>query len=85
MATTVYILCVLTSAFCATLLMREYRRTSARLLFWSGLSFTAWAGNHLLVFVDFVVFPGTDLSVLRASVGLIAISLLLYGLIWDAA
>lgn len=85
MATTVYFLCVLTSAFCATLLMREYRRTAARLLFWSGLSFTAWAVNHLLVFTDFVVLPGVDLSVLRAAVGLVAVSLLLYGLIWDAA
>lgn len=83
-ATAVYLLCVLTSAFCAILLMREYRRTSSRLLLWSGLSFLGWAVNHALVFADLVVFPGFDLSLVRAVAGLAAISLLLYGLIWDA-
>ena len=85
MATAVYLLCVLTSAFCAILLMREYRRSRARLLLWGGLSFIGWAVNHALVFADLVVFPGVDLSMVRAVAGLAAISLLLYGLIWDAA
>jgi Family of unknown function (DUF5985) len=53
----VYVLCVLTSGFCAALLTREYRRTPARLLLWSALSFTGWALNVALVFLDPVVFP----------------------------
>jgi hypothetical protein len=81
----VYILCTLTSAFCAVLLWREYRRSSARLLFWGALSFVGWALNNSLVFMDFVVYPGVDLSLVRAVVSLTAISLLLYGLIGDAA
>lgn len=85
MGTAVYLLCMLTSAFCAALLLREYRRTAARLLLWSSLSFLGWAVNNALVFTDLVVLPGTDLSVLRALVALVAVSLLLYGLIWDAA
>ena len=85
MATAVYLLCMLTSALCAALLLREYRRSRARLLLWSSLSFAGWAGNNALVFMDLVVVPGYDLSVLRAAVALLSISLLLYGLIWDAA
>ena len=49
MATSVYLLCMLTSGFCAMLLLREYRRTSTPLLLWSGLSFVGWAINNALV------------------------------------
>jgi hypothetical protein len=86
MATVVYLLCMLTSAFCAILLLRQYRRAPARLLLWSSVSFIAWAVNNALVFVDLVILPATvDLSLVRALVALIAISLLLYGLVVDAA
>ena len=81
----VYLLCMLTSAFCAVLLSREYRRTSARLLFWSSLSFVVWAINNALVFADLIVFPDVNLSLIRALTSLAAVSLLLYGLVWDAA
>ena len=84
MAVAVYLLCTLTSAFCAGLLMREYQR-SARLLLWSSLSFMGWAANNALVFTDLVILPTVDLAAARAVVALLAVSLLLYGLIWDAA
>lgn len=85
MAVAVYTLCMLTSAFCAALLLREYRRTRARLLLWSSLSFVAWAANNALLFTDLVVLTAVDLSLVRTVVALCAISLLLYGLIWDVA
>ena len=85
MGAAVYILCTLTSAFCAMLLYREFRRTRTRLVMWSSLSFVAWAMNNALVFTDLVVFPAVDLSPARAAVSLVAIGLLLYGLIWDVA
>jgi hypothetical protein len=85
MPVAVYTLCMLTSALCAALLLREYRRSRARLVLWSSLSFVGWALNNALVFTDMVVFPSADLSLARALVGLTAISLLLYGLVWDAA
>ena len=85
MAVAVYVLCMVTSAFCAVLLLREYRRSPARLLLWSSLSFVAWTTNNALVFTDLVVFPAVDLSLMRALVALTAVSLLLYGLVWDAA
>jgi hypothetical protein len=85
MATSVYVLCMLTSGFCALLLLREYRRTRTRLLLWSSLSFLGWALNNALVFADLVVLPGVDLSLARTSMSLVAVSLMLYGLIWDTA
>jgi uncharacterized protein DUF5985 len=85
MATSVYLLCTLTSAFCAALLLREYRRTSVRLLLWSSLSFAGWAVNNALVFMDLVVLPNVDLSLVRTSAALVAVTLMLYGLVWDAA
>jgi hypothetical protein len=84
-ATAVYVLCALTSAFCAALLLREYRRSPAPLLFWSSLSFVGWAINNALVFTDLVMLPAVDLSLARALVAVAAVGLLLYGLIWDAA
>lgn len=84
MATSVYLLCTFTSGFCAFLLLREYRRTSTRLLLWSGSSFLGWAVNNGLVFLDLVVLPDVDLALWRTAASLLAISLLLYGLVWDS-
>jgi hypothetical protein len=76
---------MLTSAFCAVLLWREYRRSPHKLLLWSSVSFVGWALNNALVFADLVVVPDVDLSLVRSGTSLIAISVLLYGLVWDAA
>lgn len=84
MAITVYVLCTLTSSLCAVLLLREHRRTSSRLLLWSGLSFTALATSNALVFVDFVVLPAIDLSLHRGAAFFLATALLLYGLVKDS-
>jgi hypothetical protein len=83
MAVTVYLLCTLTSSLCAILLLREHRRTSSRLLLWSGLSFTAMAISNALVFTNFVILPMIDLSLVRAATACVATALLLYGLVWD--
>ena len=85
MAVAVYLLCFLASTFCAVMLLRQCRRSASRLLLWSSLSFIGWALNNALLFADFVVFPAIDLAVVRTSVALAAISLLVFGLIWDAA
>jgi len=84
MAETVYILCFLTSAACAVLLLRGYRRSRMRFLLWSGLCFIALAANNLLLFLDLIVFTQVDLSLWRNLTALAAIALLLYGLVWDA-
>ena len=83
MAVAVYILCSLTSALCAVLLLREFRRQKVRLLLWSGLSFAGFSISHALVFADVVLVPNTNLLVLRAGSACASILLLLFGLIWD--
>lgn len=79
----VYLLCFLTSAACAYLLARSYRRTGARLLFWSALCFLFLAGNNLLVIFDLLVLPDIDLRLARHLLALAALGVLLFGFIWD--
>jgi len=84
-AAIVYFLCMAASAWCALLLLRQYRRQGSRLLFWSGLSFVGFAVTNALVFTDFVVFPeDIDLSLVRAAAGFVSIAVLLFGLLWEA-
>lgn len=84
MAAFVYILCALTSVVCAALLLRASRRSPSRLLFWSGNSFICLAGANILLFVDLVIVENYDLLVLRNVITLCGITMLLYGLIWEA-
>lgn len=79
----VYALCVVTSALCAVLLLRQYARTRFKLLLWSGLCFVGLTLNNLLVFIDANVAPHTDLSVWRTLPALAGVALLLYGMIWE--
>jgi hypothetical protein len=81
MAEAVYILCALTSATCAVLLVRSYRHTRIRLLFWSAFCFVALAVNSVIVFVDLVVVPETDLMMLRSLVAAVGLGALLFALI----
>jgi hydrogenase/urease accessory protein HupE len=82
-AEAVYLLCALTSAGCAIALLRTYVRRRTRLLLWSSLGFVGLAVNNALLFLDLVVLPSVDLSVLRAVVGAAATMILVAGLIWD--
>jgi len=81
--TAVYLLCFLTSAACALLLVRSYRRTGARLLFWSGLCFLFLAANNLVVIVDLLLIPDVDFRLVRHLLALAALIVLLFGFIWD--
>ncbi len=83
MAETIYTLCTLTSLACAWLLLSSYRRTGHRLLFWSGLCFAGMTINNLLLLLDKVAFPDTDLRTPRLAAALVALLLLLYGLIYE--
>jgi hypothetical protein len=82
-ASAVYILCFIASAACALLLARSYRRSGARLLLWSCLCFIALAANNLTLVADLVVFRDYDLKLARLSFSLIAVSVLLFGFVWD--
>ena len=84
MGPAVYVLGTLTSAVCALLLWRGYRRGHKKLLLWSSLCFTGFAFTNLLVFVDLVLLPEKDLYVYRLAAATVALGLLLYGLIWES-
>ena len=84
MALVVYLLCGLTSLICAVLLLRGYRRSGVRLLLWSGLCFTCFAINNVLLVVDVRMMQDHDLSVLRSLPLVLGIALLLYGLVWES-
>lgn len=80
--TIVYSLCFLTSATCATLLLRGYARAGGGLLFWSGLCFALLAVNNFIVIADLLIFPKLDLNLFRLIASLTAVSVLLFGFIW---
>lgn len=84
MAATIYGLCAATALLCTFMLLQAYYRSGYRLLFWSGLCFSGLTINNLLLVTDKLIVPDTDLTALRASVALIAMIVLLYGMIWSA-
>jgi hypothetical protein len=79
------LLCFATSFACMVLLLRGWLRTRTTLLFWSGLCFVALTVNNLLLFIDLVVLP-TEISLvpLRQLSALIAVSVLVYGFVWES-
>jgi hypothetical protein len=83
MAAVIYSLCAITSALCAWLLIRAYLRTRSRLLLWSSICFAGLALNNVALWVDKLVLPTIDLSVVRTLIALCATLVLLYGLIWE--
>jgi hydrogenase/urease accessory protein HupE len=83
MAVAIYSLCTLTALLCAYLLLQAYRRGGYRLLLWSGLCFAGLTVNNILLVIDKILLPLVDLSILRTLVSLAAMTILLYGLIWD--
>ena len=84
MAAIIYGTCALLALLCAVLLLLAYRRSRYRLLLWSGLCFVGLTANNVLLIVDKLVYPDADMSVSRSVVALVSLSLLLFGLIWDA-
>ena len=81
--TLVYLLCFATSTLCAFLLGRSFRRTRSRLLFWSALCFALLAVVNFVVVLDMLVYPDMDFRPVRLWVSLVAVSVLLFGFIWD--
>ena len=83
MADLVYILCALTSLACAVMLWRGWRRSGARLLFWSALCFIGLFLNNVLLIVDVRTGPELDLELVRTIPALLGAAALVWGLVWD--
>jgi hypothetical protein len=82
MAAVIYTACALTTLLCAVLLLQAYYRSHYSFLLWSGLCFVGLTASNALLVVDRLFVPDTDLSTWRLAVGLLAMLVLLYGLIW---
>lgn len=81
----VYILCLMTSAFCAGLLIRGYARNRTRILLWSAVCFVLLALNNFLAVIDLVLLPEVlDLRLFRTLSSLAAVFVLLYGFISES-
>lgn len=81
----VYLLCFFTAALCAVLLIRRHMAAPTPILLWSAACFVFLALSNLLVVVDRLILPeAADLRMPRLVLTLIAVSLLLYGFIWEA-
>ncbi|MDP8913964.1 MAG: DUF5985 family protein [Pseudomonadota bacterium] len=81
--TTVYLLCFGTSAACALLLARSYFASRTPLLLWSAICFLFLSANNLVVVVDLLMIPDISFRVLRLVLALAAVSVLLFGFVWD--
>lgn len=80
----VYLLCFLTAALCAGLLVRQHRMSGTPVLLWSAACFVFLALSNLLVVVDRLVLPEDSLRTVRLVLTLLAVSVLLFGFIWES-
>lgn len=84
MAALIYSLCALTCLVAFVLLLRSWRATRFRLLFWSALCFAGLTASNLLLVTDKVFLPpDIDLITWRLVTTLLSVLLLLFGLIWE--
>lgn len=84
MAALIYFLCALTCLAAFALLLRSWRLTRYRLLFWSALCFAALSLNNILLVVDKLLLPPEiDLATPRLLTALAGVLVLLFGLIWE--
>lgn len=83
LATAVYFLAFLASAACAALLIRSYIGNRTKLLLWVAACFVLLALNNFFLLADMILFPDIDFALVRAMLGLSAVSTLLYGFIWE--
>ncbi len=81
MASIVYILCGITSITCWYLLVKGYRATRSRLLFWCSFGFAGLALNNIYLYLDMKVFTDIYMAHFRPLPGLIGLVIMLYGLI----
>lgn len=79
----VYFLCAATAFACAWLLLRAYARNRVSLLLWSGLCFCGLTLNNIVLIVDRLVLPDSDLWWLRLTPAVLGVAALVYGLIWE--
>jgi len=81
--TVIYVLCFLTSAVCAAMLGRSYAQSRNGMLLWSAICFGFLAVNNLVLVMDLVVWPTSELRLLRLLLALAAAGSLVWGFVWE--
>ena len=84
MSESIYFICAVTSAFCAFLLIRGYRRHPGPVLFWCSLYFVCQTVANVVLVVDIVFLPNVDMSLARRLIMGLGTVTFLMGLIWEA-
>jgi len=79
-----YLLSAATCLLCAVMLLRAYGRRRDRLLLWSGICFAGLVLENLMLYIDVVIIPDVDLSLWRKLPGLAALTVLVFGLVWNS-
>lgn len=82
---TIYLLCFVASAACAGFLAHAYFRDRMRVLLWSAAAFSLLAVDNLLGAIDSLFEPKADFFLYRALTVLLAVTLLIYGFVWEEA
>jgi hypothetical protein len=80
----VYLLCAATCLLCTVMLFRGYLNSQVRLLFWASLCFAGLMIDNIILYVDVVVVPDVNLAIWRKLPGLLATTVLVFGLIWES-
>jgi hypothetical protein len=80
----VYLLCLLTCAVCAGLLVRSWWKTRTRLLAWMAASFVLFAFNNFFLFADVVLFPTANLWLFRFVPAFAGVTVMIIAFIWEA-
>ena len=84
MAEPVYVLCALTSAVCAGLLVRSWWASRSRLLLYSALCFIGLMFNNILLVLDKVVTgPEVDLALWTKVPAVLGMAIFLFGSIYE--
>ena len=84
-AAVVYVLCAVTSVFAAVLLVRAYRESRSKLIFWSAVCFVGFALSNVVLVVDLLAVPDVDLSLWHRVPNLLAVLALVYGLVTETS
>lgn len=80
----VYLLCAATSFLCAALLFRGFAGSGVRLLLFSGICFLGFTVDNIVLYLDVIVIPEIDISLVRRTPGLVALIVLLFGMVWES-
>ena len=81
MLVAIHVLCALTAAAIAAIMLRSWHGSRAPMHFHVGACFALLTLVNAIVVFDRLTPPGNELATLRLSISVVAISFLVYGLL----